>query len=74
MHDLCFPHDDDRHIRKKKQAHRACSCSSVESPNGGAFPQIKALQDAVFTSTAKQSVRAGDATSIDAWRLGGKGR
>ena len=53
----------------KAEAYSACCCSSIQRPNGGAFPEVKALQDAVISSTAKQAMHAGYATGIDARRL-----
>ena len=74
--DACIlhSHDHNKHTAENTKTDRAGSCSSTESPNGGALPEVEAFQDTIFASTAKQSVRAGDAAGIDAGRFGGKRR
>ncbi len=56
------------------EAYSARCCSCIQCPNGGAFSEVEALQDAVISSAAKQAMHAGYATGIDARGLCRQGR
>lgn len=56
------------------EAYSARCCSSIQRSDGGAFPEVKALQDAVISSTPKQAMHAGYATGVDARGLCWQGR
>ncbi len=60
--------------KSSAEAYSARCCSSIQGPNGGAFPEVKAFQDAVIPSATKQAMHAGHATGIDARRLCRQGR
>ncbi len=60
--------------KSSAEAYSARCCSSIQRANGSAFPQVKALQDAVIPSTAKQPMHAGYATGVDARGLCRQGR
>lgn len=60
--------------KSSAEAYSARCCSSIQRANGGAFPEVKALQNAVIPSAAKQAMHAGYATGIDARGLCRQGR
>ncbi len=56
------------------EAYSARCCSSIQRANGGAFSEVKAFQDAIISSAAKQAMHAGYATGVDARGLCRQGR